>query len=188
MGTANRQVRSAKRTLSKGWWVAAMAIAFLALALGDSASPRDPVGSTATREGHREMKRVTGIGGIFFKSDDPAKVLEWYRDHLGIESNEWGGFAFQWSEQNEPTETGYTVWSTFPASTDYFAPSEQRFMVNFRVADLAGLIAALKAEGVEVVGEIEQHPNGKFAWILDPEGRKVELWEPVASADDPYLK
>ncbi|MGH7703175.1 MAG: VOC family protein, partial [Gemmatimonadales bacterium] len=126
--------------------------------------------------------------GVFFKSSDPARTLEWYRTHLGIASADWGGFAFQWSEKDRPSETGYTVWGVFPDSTRYFSPSQQPFMVNFRVADLVALIAALKAEGVEVVGEIQQAPNGKFAWILDAEGRKIELWEPVPSADDPYLK
>jgi len=134
------------------------------------------------------MSRVTGIGGVFFKSNDPAQILEWYRTHLGIASEDWGGFAFQWSEIEDPNETGYTIWGAFPDTTNYFSPSEQPFMVNFRVADLASLIGALKEEGVEVVGEIEQHPNGKFAWILDPEGRKIELWEPVSSDDDPYLR
>jgi predicted enzyme related to lactoylglutathione lyase len=133
------------------------------------------------------MRRVTGIGGIFFKSDDPAQTLEWYRTHLGITAGEFGGFAFQWMEKERPSEIGYTVWSAFPESTDYFDPSDQAFMINFRVADLTGLILALKSAGVRVVGEIQEHPNGRFAWILDREGRKIELWEPVASAEDPYL-
>lgn len=133
------------------------------------------------------MKRVTGLGGMFFKSRDPKKTLDWYRSHLGIDSEDWGGFAFQWLERDQPEEVGYTVWSAFPEDTKHFAPGQQSFMVNFRVDDLDGLIAALKTEGVEVVGGIEQHENGKFAWILDPEGRKVELWEPVPSRDDPYI-
>jgi len=133
------------------------------------------------------MKRVTGIGGVFFKSRDPKATLDWYREHLGIDSAEWGGFAFQWNEKERPEQTGYTVWSAFPENTDHFGPSDQPFMMNYRVEDLAGLISALKAEGVEVIGEIEQHPNGKFAWILDSEGRKVELWQPVPSNEDPYL-
>jgi predicted enzyme related to lactoylglutathione lyase len=133
------------------------------------------------------MRRVTGIGGIFFKSDDPAQTLEWYRTHLGITAGEFGGFAFQWMEKERPSEIGYTVWSAFPESTDYFDPSDQAFMINFRVADLTCLILALKSAGVRVVGEIQEHPNGRFAWILDREGRKIELWEPVASAEDPYL-
>ncbi len=133
------------------------------------------------------MKRVTGLGGLFFRSRDPRATLAWYRQHLGIDSAEWGGAAFVWAEKESPDEIGYTIWSAFPEDTDYFAPSEQPFMVNFRVDDLVGLIAVLKAEGVEVLGDIQEHENGKFAWILDSEGRKVELWEPVPSKDDPYL-
>jgi len=132
-------------------------------------------------------KRVTGLGGLFFRSRDPAATIDWYRTHLGIDSDEWGGFAFQWRAKDWPEEVGYTVWSAFPADTDYFSPSGESFMVNFRVADLAGLIEALRGEGVEIAGEVEEHPNGKFAWVLDPEGRKIELWEPVPSAEDPYL-
>ena len=188
METAIRYVRSAMRAPRGGWRVALVAIGSLALAIGCNARQPRPSESATATDGDRAMSRVTGIGGIFFKSHDPARVLEWYRTHLGITSDDWGGFAFQWSEKGRPNETGYTVWSAFPDTTNYFAPSEQPFMINFRVADLARLIAALKEEGVEVMGEIEQHPNGKFAWILDPERRKVELWEPVASHDDPYLK
>ena len=133
------------------------------------------------------MKRVTGLGGMFFKSRDPQQAVAWYREHLGIDAADWGGFAFEWLEKDRPAETGYTVWAVFPEDTKHFAPGEQSFMMNFRVDDLESLIAALRSEGVEVVGDIEQHENGKFAWILDPEGRKVELWEPVPSRDDPYL-
>ncbi len=132
------------------------------------------------------MKRVTGLGGMFFKARDTQVTLDWYRDRLGIDSAEWGGFPFTWLEREQPTEVGYTVWSVFPESTDHI-PSDQSFMMNFRVADLTALAEALKAEGVEFLSEVEEHPNGKFAWILDPEGRKVELWEPIASKDDPYI-
>lgn len=133
------------------------------------------------------MKRVTGLGGMFFKCADPGATLDWYRTHLGIEAAEWGGHAFQWLKADQPEERGYTVWSTFPEDTAHFSPSEKSYMVNYRVDDLVALIAALKEEGVEVVGEVEEHPNGKFAWVLDLEGRKVELWEPVPSKDDPYI-
>lgn len=133
------------------------------------------------------MKRVTGLGGMFFKSADPKTTIDWYRTHLGIDSAEWGGFAFQWLDREQPSETGYTVWSAFPKDTDHFGPESNQFMFNFRVADMDALITALREEGVEVLGEVQEHPNGKFAWIADPEGRKVELWEPVPSAQDPYL-
>jgi catechol 2,3-dioxygenase-like lactoylglutathione lyase family enzyme len=133
------------------------------------------------------MKRVTGLGGMFFRSRDPKEAMTWYRRHLGIDVADWGGYAFRWLEPDRPEETGYTVWSAFPADTTYFAPSEHSFMVNFRVADLDALVDALRAEGVTVVGDVREEPNGKFAWILDPEGRKIELWEPVPSREDPYL-
>lgn len=133
------------------------------------------------------MARVTGIGGIFFKAQDQAKSLEWYRKHLGIESAEWGGCGFTWREATDPDEIGYTVWSPFKGDTDYFDPGRQPFMVNYRVDDLPAMLEALRAEGVEIVGDMIEEENGKFAWILDPDGQKVELWEPVPSAEDPYL-
>lgn len=133
------------------------------------------------------MKRVTGLGGVFFKTRDPKTTVEWYRTHLGIESEAWGGCAFRWREHANAENVGYTVWSPFPADTQYFAPSDHPYMVNYRVADLTALLAVLKKEGVQVVGDIVEEGNGKFAWILDPDGNKIELWEPVDSKDDPYL-
>ncbi|MGD8495170.1 MAG: hypothetical protein PVF05_03205 [Gemmatimonadales bacterium] len=132
--------------------------------------------------------RVTGLGGVFFKSADPGGLRSWYRDHLGIEFGDWGGFAFLWREQDRLDEIGYTIWGPFPDTTRYFSPSELPYMVNFRVADLESLLQVLRDEDVEIVGELERHPNGSFAWILDPEGRKIELWEPVPSDEDPYLR
>lgn len=129
---------------------------------------------------------VTGVGGIFFRSDDPAGVSAWYRERLGVGVPE-GTFVFRWLEEDDPEELGYTVWGVFPASTEYFAPSDAPYMINFRVENLPVLLEDLRSAGVEVVGELEEYPNGSFAWILDPEGRKIELWEPVPSADDPYI-
>lgn len=127
------------------------------------------------------MKRVTGIGGIFFKSEDPDRLREWYRKHLGIESESWGGFAFKW--QDDPRhDDGTTAWSIFPAATKYFDPSVKPFMVNFRVADLNGLLAQLRDEGVEVDSKTEESEFGKFSWVMDPDGNRVELWEPPAPA------
>lgn len=131
-------------------------------------------------------KRVTGIGGVFFKSADPKQLMGWYREHLGIEAEDWGT-AFSWMEQARPDKQGYTVWSPFKADTEYFAPSDKPFMFNYRVADMDALIEALKAEGVTVVGDVKQEENGKFAWVMDPEGNKIELWEPVDPDEDPYL-
>ena len=126
------------------------------------------------------MKRVTGIGGIFFKAKDPAALREWYRKHLGIESESWGGLAFQWKDDPR-AEDGYTIWSVFPDETKYFAPSSQPFMVNFRVADLTALLQQLREEGVEIDEKSgEDSDFGKFGWVMDPEGNRVELWEPPA--------
>ena len=124
------------------------------------------------------MKRVTGIGGVFFKAKDPDKLREWYKTYLGIESESWGGFAFQW--QDDPrSATGTTIWSAFSDDTKYFQPSDKPFMINFRVADLDWLAAQLRAEGVEVdPPKIEESGFGKFGWVMDPEGNRVELWEP----------
>lgn len=127
------------------------------------------------------MKRVTGIGGIFFKARDPKALGEWYRTHLGLDVAEWGGVAFRWAEDPQ-AGTGTTIWSPFSADTGYFAPSDAPFMVNFRVADLHALLAALRAEGCQVMDKVEESEYGKFGWVVDPEGNKLELWEPPAGS------
>jgi len=128
------------------------------------------------------MKRVTGIGGIFFKAKDPKALREWYSKHLGIESENWGGFAFQWKDDPR-ADNGYTIWSVFPDDTKYFEPSKQPFMINFRVADLTSLLAQLRNEGVEVDPKSGDDSDfGKFGWVIDPEGNRIELWEPPASS------
>jgi len=124
------------------------------------------------------MKRVTGIGGIFFKAKDPAALGAWYRDRLGLDVTDWNGAIFHWG--GEGSEPGMTIWSPFAADTTYMAPSTASFMINFRVADLDALLAALKAEGCEVVDRTDISEQGKFGWVIDPEGNKVELWEPPA--------
>ena len=124
------------------------------------------------------MKRVTGIGGIFFKAKDPAALGAWYRDHLGLDVTEWNGAIFKWG--GEGSEPGMTIWSPFAADTTYMAPGTASFMINFRVADLAALLAALRAGGCDVVDKTETSEQGKFGWVIDPEGNKVELWEPPA--------
>lgn len=123
------------------------------------------------------MRRVTGLGGIFFKAQDPKALGEWYRLHLGIDLQAWGGAVFRWAEDSP---TGCTTWSPFAADTAYFAPSTAAFMINFRVADLHGLLAALRAEGCEVLDKVEASDDGKFGYVMDPEGNKLELWEPPA--------
>lgn len=125
------------------------------------------------------MKRATGIGGIFFKAKDPGKLLEWYRVHLGIEVESWGGYAFQWKDDPR-SASGSTIWSPFAEDTKYFEPGKKDFMINFRVADLHQLLAQLREEGVEVDPKAEESEFGKFGWVMDPEGNRIELWEPPA--------
>ncbi len=124
------------------------------------------------------MKRVTGIGGVFFKARDPKALGAWYKTHLGIDIAEWGGAVFTWKGPDNPEGVGTTVWNPFPADTKYFAPSEAPFMINYRVADLHALLAALRAEGVHVEEKVEESEYGKFGWAVDPEGNKLELWQP----------
>jgi len=126
------------------------------------------------------MKRVTGIGGIFFKADDPVALRAWYQKHLGIDVQEWGGTAFRWTDADGKPVGGTTVWSVAEASGDYFAPGTASYMVNYRVADLHALIDALRKEGCNVLDKVDGTEYGKFGWVIDPEGNKVELWEPPA--------
>jgi catechol 2,3-dioxygenase-like lactoylglutathione lyase family enzyme len=131
------------------------------------------------------MKRVIGVGGIFFKAKDPEKLAEWYRKHLGLEVENWGGVSFQEgaSADLKPLRQSHLVWSPFAIDTGYFAPSQKDFMVNFRVHDLNAVLAALRAEGVPVDEKTEESEFGKFGWIMDPEGTRIELWEPPAVND-----
>jgi predicted enzyme related to lactoylglutathione lyase len=126
------------------------------------------------------MKRVTGIGGIFFKAKDAPALQAWYKQHLGIDVQTWGGTAFTWTDSDGKPTGGTTVWSVAPAGSKQFAPSEAPFMVNYRVDDLHGLVAALKAEGCHVMENVDDTEYGKFGWVIDPEGNKVELWQPPA--------
>ncbi len=126
------------------------------------------------------MKRVTGIGGIFFKAKDPATLRAWYKNHLGVDVKVWGGAAFSWSDADGKPVGGTTAWSIAPMESDQFAPSAASFMVNYRVEDLHALVKALKEEGCNVLDKIDESEYGKFAWVLDPEGNKVELWQPPA--------
>jgi predicted enzyme related to lactoylglutathione lyase len=123
------------------------------------------------------MKRVTGLGGIFFKSDDPQKLYAWYEEHLGLKRDSSEAVMFKWRDAVDEKE-GMTVWGIFAKSSTYFDPSRSQFMLNFRVDDLDALLAALRAEGVEVDEKIQEYEYGRFAWIMDPEGNRIELWEP----------
>jgi len=128
------------------------------------------------------MERVTGIGGIFFKANDPITLREWYRVHLGIDVQDWGGFSFNWHNPDDLVNTGSTVWSIFPDSSEYFSPSTAPFMINYRVTDLEALLIVLREEHCEVIDKVEISEYGKFGWVMDPEGNKIELWEPPAGS------
>jgi len=122
------------------------------------------------------MKRVVGIGGVFFKARNPEELRAWYQRHLGIDVQDWGGTSFPWSKPE-----GMTVWSIFPDTSEYFAPSRAPFMVNYVVEDLQAVIEALRAEGCDVDPKVEESEFGAFGWVMDPEGNRVELWQPPAA-------
>lgn len=124
------------------------------------------------------MERVTGIGGIFFKSRDPKALADFYRDRLGVEFGFDHGAVFRWRDASDPERGGSTVWSIFAGDTQYFAPSTAPFMVNFRVRDLDAMLAQLRAAGVEVDAKVEDSDFGRFGWCMDPDGNRVELWQP----------
>jgi predicted enzyme related to lactoylglutathione lyase len=126
------------------------------------------------------MKRVTGIGGIFLNAKDAAALQAWYKQHLGIDVQSWGGTAFNWADSDSKPTVGSTVWSIGAAEGDQFAPSTAPFMVNYRVDDLHALVKVLREEGCNVLDKVDDSDYGKFAWVIDPEGNKVELWQPPA--------
>jgi predicted enzyme related to lactoylglutathione lyase len=126
------------------------------------------------------MAKVTGIGGVFIKSrSDSAALAAWYQKHLGMSPESWGGVILRWPD-DKADDKGLTVWHVAAKDSQWFSPSDSTFMINYRVDDLVGLIAKLRADGIEILSGPESHENGKFAWIMDPDGNKVELWEPMA--------
>jgi predicted enzyme related to lactoylglutathione lyase len=132
-----------------------------------------------TTNHNNKMKKVTGVGGIFFKCKDPKKMTEWYQKHLGLNTNPYGGATFEWYEGADSTKKGQTQWQPFPETTKYFDPSTKDFMINYRVENLVALVEELKKDGVTIVDAIETVDYGKFVHILDAEGNKVQLWEPI---------
>lgn len=122
--------------------------------------------------------KVIGIGGIFFKSESPENMRKWYSEKLGLVTNEYGSL-FEFRDSDNPEQKGYLQWSPFEKNTEYFTPSEKEYMINYRVQNIEKLIENLRADGVQIVGEIETFDYGKFAHIIDPEGNKIEFWEPV---------
>jgi catechol 2,3-dioxygenase-like lactoylglutathione lyase family enzyme len=124
----------------------------------------------------KKMEKVTGVGGVFFRARDPARMTAWYREHLGINVDD-GHADFVWQEDGQPGPTGRTIWAMFPEHTAYFGPSRPAFMINYRVSNMKRMLAQLRRQGVAV--EKEEDSNcGHFAWITDPEGNRIELWEP----------
>jgi predicted enzyme related to lactoylglutathione lyase len=122
--------------------------------------------------------KVLGVGGIFLTSKDPAAARAWYKAHLGLDLHDWGGTAFDWATPGRPGFKGQTIWSMGQAGTDYFAPGTASFMVNYVVEDVRALIAQLRAEGCQVMDKIEESEYGVFGWVVDPDGNKIELWQP----------
>ena len=135
------------------------------------------LGLSATLHDTQELKRVTGIGGIFFKCKDPKSIREWYRAHLGLKTNEYGT-TFVWWQGADSTKKGFTQWTPFSESTKYFLPSTKEFMINYRVDNLTALVDQLRKERVTILDTIESYNYGKFVHILDIEGNKIQLWEP----------
>ncbi|PSK89820.1 VOC family protein [Taibaiella chishuiensis] len=127
------------------------------------------------------MEKVTGLGGVFFKSDNPKAMNEWYAQNLGLATSDYGA-TFEWRQASDPSKTGTTAWCAFPQDTKYFNPSVKPFMINYRVADIVALVEQLKKDNVTVVDEIAEYDYGKFVHILDPEGNIIELWEPKDEA------
>ena len=125
------------------------------------------------------MRRVIGLGGVFFKSTDPKNLYAWYERHLGIKEDKKGeGVTFPWRRPEDPSSQTLTAWAIFPRDTKYFGPSTASFMLNYQVEDLDALLEALRAEGVTIDPKREDYDYGRFAWIIDPEGNRIELWEP----------
>ena len=127
------------------------------------------------------MKRVTGIGGIFFKARDPVALRAWYQRHLGVDVQPWGGAAFSWQGPDNPDGGGTTIWSIGANQPEHFEPGTASFMINYRVDDLAALLAALRDEGCRVEDKTDDSEYGKFGWVIDPEGNRIELWQPPPS-------
>ena len=124
------------------------------------------------------MARITGVGGVFLKCNDPAALAAWYKKHLGMPLEDWGGAILKWPD-DKAEDQGLTVWHLAAHESDWFAPSQSSFMINYRVDNLVEMLDQLRAADVTIVKGPESHENGKFAWIMDPDGNKIELWEPL---------
>ena len=162
------------RSLLLGIFTGAAAV--LCIAADTTKTDAQASGDAASKAKDVQMERVTGIGGVFFKVKDPKSMTAWYRTNLGIESK--GGYAdFTWREKDRPAEIGHTAWRIFPANTAYFGESPSSLMINYRVANMDRMLEQLRKEGVKIE-KVEDHDFGRWAWIMDPEGNRIELWEP----------
>lgn len=128
--------------------------------------------------------KVTGLGGFFITSGDPGKIKKWYEEHLGLPCDE-HGHLFKWREMENTDKIGHTQFAVFESKPDYFKPGKPEFMINFRVDNLEAMMDRMKKSGLEIIGEIEKYDYGKFGWVIDPDGNKIELWEPV---DEPFIE
>jgi predicted enzyme related to lactoylglutathione lyase len=142
----------------------------------DSQTPTDRASEAMDKTEKATVKRVTGIGGVFIKAKDPTKLRAWYKTHLGIDVQKFGGAVFRWVDAEGVPAKGKTAW--FVGDGSSFAPSDASFMINYRVADLRGLLKLLREEGCQVLDKVEDSEFGIFGWVMDPEGNKVELWQP----------
>src|SRR4029453_4455945 len=134
------------------------------------------------------MRRVTGIGGIFMSAKDPKALCDWYKKHLGIDVQDWGGAAFTWTDSEGNPTKGTTIWSVGPADGNHFAPSKSTFMVTYRGENLEALLKVLRGEGCNVLEKTDDSEYGKFGWVMDPEGNKVELWQPPAGREERVIR
>jgi len=160
-----------------------MALLFTNCSTADNQHPpmkKDPLPQNESSMQDDHTPKVTGIGGIFFFSENPEETKEWYAQNLGLETNQWGA-SFESRNARRPEEINYLQWSPFKKGSEYFAPSKKEFMINYRVQKLEGLVEKLKANGVTVLDSIASYDYGKFVHIMDPEGNKIELWEPIDS-------
>ena len=152
------------------------AVAMLCVAAATSKTNAGASGDETAKANEAPLEQVTGIGGVFFRAKDPKGMVAWYREKLGIQSK--GGYAdFTWREKDHPDQTGHTTWRIFPANTKYFGESSSSWMINYRVANLDRMLEQLRKNGVKIE-KVEDHDYGRWAWIMDPEGNRVELWEP----------
>ena len=135
---------------------------------------------SATTNTNKTIPKVTGIGGIFFFSEDVEKTKKWYSENLGLETNQWGS-SFEFRNANNPEEINYLQWGPFKKGSAYFNPSKKEFMINYRVQNIQGLVMKLKSNGVTILDSIKAYEYGKFVHIMDFEGNKIELWEPIDS-------